>query len=50
MYLRLMYCDSSSQSFDSGVDVHVSATVVWEWADWVIGVDSSGILFANREK
>ena len=46
-YLRLVYCDSSSQNFDSGVDVHVSANVVWEWADWDIGVDSSDGLFTN---
>jgi hypothetical protein len=23
-YLRIVYCDSSSQNFDSGVDIHVS--------------------------
>ena len=49
-YLRLVYCDSSSQNFDSGVDVHVSANVVWERADWDIGVDSSDGLFTNWKK
>ena len=46
-YLRLVYCDSSSQNFNSGVDVHVSANVVWKRADWNIGVDSSAGLFTN---
>ena len=49
-YLRLVYCDSSSQNFDSGVDIHVSANVVWEWADWDIGVDCSDGLFTNWKK
>ena len=49
-YLRLVYCDSSSQNFDSGVDVQVSANVVWEWADWDIWVDCSDGLFTNWKK
>ncbi len=49
-YLRLVYCDSSSQNFNSGVDVHVSANVVWERADWDIGVDSSDSLFTHWKK
>jgi hypothetical protein len=46
-YLRPVYYDSSSQNFNSGVDVHVNANVVWERADWDIGVDSSDGSFAN---
>ena len=46
-YLRPVYCDSSGQNFNSGVDVHVNANVVWERANWDIGVDSSDGLFAN---
>ena len=49
-YLRLVYCDSSSQNFGSGVNVHVSANVVWEWADWELGVDSNDGLLTNWKK
>ena len=42
-----MYCDSSSQNFDSGV---VSANFVWEPADWDIGVDCIDGLFTNWKK
>ena len=49
-YLRLVYGDSLIQNFDSGVDVHVSANVVWERADWDIGVDCIDDLFTHWKK
>ncbi len=49
-YLRLVYCDSSSQNFRSGVNVHESANVVWERADWNVGVDYSDSSFTNWKK
>jgi hypothetical protein len=40
-----VYCDSSSQNFDLGINVHLSANTFWTWADWDIGLDISDGMF-----